>query len=141
MTLNELNKLIGDKRESCPWSSGEMANLVMIGSNIMVTLSLGATRKDSYQIEISKGDSVLVTGHGDYWTHKATVVEVDKKRRLATVQWDDWDRKQTSIPISTIIGKSDMDLGKRKRSPTDFYSGENATKKTKKETTANLIYS
>ena len=142
MTLNELNKLIGDKRESCPWSSGEMANLVMIGSNIMVTLSLGATRKDSHQIEISEGDSVLVTGFGDYWKHKATVVEVDKKNRVATVQWDDWDRRQESIPISTIVGKSDMDLGKRKRSPTDFYSGENVTKRTKNETTtANLIYS
>ena len=141
MTLNELNKLIGDKRESCPWSSGEMANLVMIGSNIMVTLSLGAARKKKYQIEISKGDSVLVTGHGDYWTHKATVVEVNKTGRLATVQWDDWDWKQSSIPISLIVGKSDMELGKRKRSPTDFYSGENVTKRTKKETTSNLKYS
>ena len=82
MTLNELNKLIGDKRESCPWSSGEMANLVMIGSNIMVTLSLGATRKDSYQFEISEGDSVLVTGHGDYWTHKATLSKLIRKKKL-----------------------------------------------------------
>ena len=89
--------MIGDM---CKSSSREMGNLSIIGSNIMVTLRLGATRKHTYQISL--GDSAIVKGHVDYWNHNATVIHVDKKRRHAYIQWDNWDRKISTIPISKI---------------------------------------
>jgi hypothetical protein len=122
ISSSELNKLFGNENKSCPWSSGEMSNLSMIGSNILVTLGLGAKRKELNHV--SEGNSVIVSGHGK-WNHTATIINLNSLS--ATVRWDS-DRTTTNIPISNIMGRNTMELGRRKRSAPDFYGPEKSTK-------------
>jgi len=106
----------------------------MIGSNILVTLGLGAKRKELNHV--SEGNSVIVSGHGN-WNHTATIINLNSLS--ATVRWDS-DRTTTNIPISNIMGPNTMDLGRRKRSATDFYGPENSTKtKAYREYVPNLL--
>jgi hypothetical protein len=134
ISSSELINLIGNENQSCPWSSGEMSNLSIIGSNILITLGLGAKRKQLNHI--GEGDSVIVSGHGN-WNHTATIITL--KSLSAVVKWDS-DRTTTIIPVSKIKGLNTMDIGRRKRSATDFYGPENSTQNKKsKEYVPNLM--
>jgi hypothetical protein len=119
LSSSELIDLIGNDNKSCPWSLGEMSNLSIIGSNILITLGLGAKRKQLNHI--CEGDSVIVSGYGN-WNHTATIINLTSL--VAVVRWDS-DRTTAIVPISKIKGLNTMDIGQRKRYATDRYGPDN----------------
>ena len=65
--------IIGDEE----WMKGEMNCICNIASNRKVTLTWGAKKKSSNWSQLSIGDDVIVSNHGDKWEHRAKIIKMN----------------------------------------------------------------
>jgi hypothetical protein len=96
------------------WLTGELNCLTMLGSNMLITLSLGARKKeetlrtrmkDEYW-GVACGDKVIVRNHGNYWPHSATVTSIDTVKKVARIKWET-TLKFCEISLGDIVKKDD----------------------------------
>jgi hypothetical protein len=96
------------------WFTGELNCLTMLGSNMLITLSLGARKKeetlrtrmkDEYW-GVACGDKVIVRNHGNYWQHSATVTSIDTVKKVARIKWETTS-KFCEISLGDIVKKDD----------------------------------
>ena len=108
---------------------GDIKTVSIIGTNRIVALTWGCTKKESLNSNICLnlddtllcvGDRVIVLNHGDIWIHLARIVEIDKVTLSAVVKWDISLRKDT-VDLADCQKYDNEVILNRKRKDKDFY--------------------
>ena len=90
----------------------ELDCLTLSGSNKLITLSLGARKKDNALFTktqdefwgVACGDKVIVSNHGNYWQHAAAVKSIDFAKKVVRVKWET-PLKFSEISLDDIVKK------------------------------------
>ncbi len=94
MKFGQVHDVIGDEE----WLQGEGNCLCNIASSWIISLSLGAKKKESTNFDaicICEGDCVTVENHGKHWIHLGYILSIDKNTKTAVVKWEETQKKYT----------------------------------------------
>ena len=81
VSFGQINDIIGDEE----WLQGEGNCLCNIASSQIISLSLGAKKKESTNFDalcICEGDHVTVENHRKYWIYLGSIISIDKNNQL-----------------------------------------------------------
>jgi hypothetical protein len=104
------------------WLQGEGNCLCNIASSRIISLSLGAKKKESTNFDalcICEGDRVSVENHGEHWIHLGYIISIDKNTRTAVVKWEETLKRDT-VHLDDCKNYNKLDIIPRKRKSTDF---------------------
>jgi hypothetical protein len=118
VNFRQINDIIGDEE----WLQGEGNYLWNIASSQIISLSLGAKKKESTNCDalcICEGDRVSVENHEKQWIHLGCIISIDKDTKSAVVKWEITLKKDT---VHSVDCKkyNKLDVPKKRKS-TDFY--------------------
>ncbi len=85
MNFGQFNDIIGDEE----WLQGEGNCLCNIASSQIISLSLGAKKKESTNFValcICVGDRVSVENNGKHWINLGHIISIDKNTKSAVVK-------------------------------------------------------
>jgi hypothetical protein len=129
MNFGQINDIIGDEE----WLQGEGNCLCNIASSQIISLSLGAKKKESTHSDafyVCVGDCVSVENHGKYWIHLGHIISIDKNTKTAVVKWEE-TRKKDTVHIGDCKKYNKLDIIPRKCKSTDFFCEIPQTKRGK----------
>jgi hypothetical protein len=92
MSYGQINDIIGDEE----WLLGEGNCLCNIASSRIISLSLGAKKKESTNFDalcVCEGDCVSVENHGKHWIHLGYIITIDKSINTAVIKWEETQKK------------------------------------------------
>jgi hypothetical protein len=115
VNYGQITDIIGDE----PWIDSEITCLCNMASDCKIMLTLGSKRKSFDSCEITIGDWVTVTGHGNLFP-RAQVKELDFSTNTAKVKWE-ISCCVDAVDISNLKPDSLHHTSKRKSMATDFY--------------------
>jgi len=124
-----MNDIIGDEE----WLQGEGNCLCNIASSRIISLSLGAKKKESTNFDalcICVGDRVSVENHGKHWIHLGHIISIDKNTKTAVVKWEE-TRKKDTVHLGDCKKYNKLDVIPRKQKSTDFFCEIPQTKRGK----------
>jgi hypothetical protein len=87
---------IHDTIEDEEWLQGEGNWLCNIASSRIMSLSLGAKKKESTNFDafcVCEGDRVSVENHGKHWIHLGYIISIDKNTKTAVVKWEETQKR------------------------------------------------
>ncbi len=91
VNLDQVYDIVGEE----DWIHGEVNCLANLASSRTITLSWGAKKKESTKQRIvfpdeslQVGDHVVVENHGNYWPHKAEIIDIDMETNTASIRWE-----------------------------------------------------
>ncbi len=85
VSFGQIHDIIGDEE----WLQGEGDCLCNIASSWIISLSLGAKKKESTNFDalwVCEGDPVSVENHGKLWIHLNYIISIDKNTKTALVK-------------------------------------------------------
>jgi hypothetical protein len=94
VNFGQINDIIGDAE----WLQGEGNCLCNIASSRIISLSLGAKKKESTNFDdlcVCVGDRVSVENHGKHWIHLGHFIRIDENTKSAVVKWEEIWKKDT----------------------------------------------
>ncbi len=118
MNFRQINDIIGDEE----WLQGEGNCLCNIASSRIISLSLGAKKKESTNCDalcICVGDCVSVKNHGKHWIHVGRIISFDKDTKSAVVKWEITLKKDT-VHLVDCKKYNNLDVPRKWKS-TDFF--------------------
>jgi hypothetical protein len=119
VSFREINDMIGDEE----WLQGEGNCLCNIASSQIISLSLGAKKKESTNFDalcICVGDHGSVENHGKHWIHLGHIISIDKNTTSAVVKWEETWEKDT-VHLGDCKKYNELNVIPRKRKSTDFF--------------------
>jgi hypothetical protein len=128
VNFRQINDIIGDGE----WLQGEGNCLCNIASSRIISLSLGAKKKESTNCDalcVCVGDRVSVENYGKHWIHLERIISIDKDTKSAVVKWEETMKKDT-VPLVDCKKYNKLDVP-RKRKSTDFFCEIPQTKRGK----------
>ncbi len=124
VTLDQIYDIVGEE----DWIHGESNCLVNLASSQMITLSWGAKKKECKEHRrvlsdesLQVGDHVVVENHGNQWSHKAQIVDIDIENKSASIRWET-TQNIDYIDLKDLKCFSMDDSTPRKQKSTDFYT-------------------
>ncbi len=129
VSFGQINDIIGDEE----WLQGEGNCLCNIASSRIISLSLGAKRKEYTNFDalcIFEGDRVSVENHGKHWIYLGHIISIDKNTKTAVVKWEE-TRKRDTVHLGDCKKYNKLDINPRKRKSTDFFCEIPQTKRGK----------
>ena len=129
VSFGQIHDIIGDEE----WLQGEGNCLCNIASSQIISLSLGAKKKESTNFDalcICEGDRVSVENHGKHWIHLGHIISIDKNTKTAVVKWEE-TRKKDTVHLGDCKKYNKLDVIPRKRKSTDFFCEIPQTKRGK----------
>jgi hypothetical protein len=128
VNFRQINDIIGDEE----WLQGEGNCLCNIASSQIISLSLGAKKKESTNCDalcICVGDRVSVGNHGKHWIHLGRIISIDKETKTAVVKWEETLKKDT-VHLGDCKKYNKLDVPRKWKS-TDFFCEIPQTKRGK----------
>jgi hypothetical protein len=119
VNFGQIHDIIGDEE----WLQGEGNCLCNIASSRIISLSLGAKKKESTNFDalcVCVGDCVSVENHGKHWIHLGHIISIDKNTKTAVVKWEE-TRKKDTVHLGDCKKYNRLDVIPRKRKSTDFF--------------------
>ena len=92
VSFRQINNIMGDEE----WLQGEGKCLCNIASSQIISLFLGAKKKESTNFDalcICEGDCVSVEYHGKHWIHLGYIFSIDKNTKTAVVKWEETQKR------------------------------------------------
>jgi hypothetical protein len=129
VSYGQINDIIGDEE----WLQGEGIFLCNIASSRIISLSLGAKKKESTNFDalyVCEGDRVSEENHGKHWIHLGRITSIDKNTKTAVVKWEEMQKKDT-VHLGDCKEYNKLDVIPRKRKSTDFFCEIPQTKRGK----------
>ncbi len=129
MSFGQSDDIIGDEE----WLQGEGNCLCNIASSQIISLSLGAKKKEYTNFDalcVCEGDCVSVGNHGKHWIHLGHIIRSDKNTKTAVVKWKE-TRKNDTVHLGDCKKYNKLDVIPRKRNSTDFFCEIPQTKRRK----------
>jgi hypothetical protein len=129
VSFGQIHDIIGDEE----WLQGEGNCLCNIASSQIISLSLGAKKKESGNFDalcVCEGDRVSVENHGKHWIHLGYVISIDKNTKTAVVKWEE-TRKKDTVHLGDCKKYNKLDVITRKQKSTDFFCEIPQTKRGK----------
>jgi hypothetical protein len=114
----QIMDIIGDEE----WMKGEMNCICNIASNRKVTLTWGAKKKSSNRSQLSIGDDVIVSNHGDKWEHRAKIIKMNDDGISVLVKWDTSLKREYVFVNDCRKYDAEETSLQRKRKATDFFA-------------------
>jgi hypothetical protein len=119
VSFGQIHDIIGDEE----WLQGEGNRLCNIASSLIISLSLGAKKKESTNFDalcVCEGESVSVENHGKHWIHLGHIISSDKNTKTAVVKWEETLQKDT-VHLGDCKKYNELDIIPRKWKSTDFF--------------------
>ncbi len=113
VSFGQINDIIGDEE----WLQGEGNCLCNIASSQIISLSLGAKKKEFTNFDalcICGGDCVSVENHGKHWIHLGHIISIDKNTKSTVVKWEETQEKDT-VHLGDCKKYNKLDIIPRKR--------------------------
>ena len=89
--LDQVYDIVGEE----DWIHGKVNCLSNLALSQTITLSWGATKKESINQRsilsdegLQVGNHVVVENHGKQWPHKAEIVNIDMENNTAWIRWE-----------------------------------------------------
>ncbi len=89
--LDQVYDIVGEE----DWIHGEVNCLANLASSQTITLSWGAKKKESTKQRsvlpdesLQVGNHVVTEIHGNYWSHKAEIIDIDMETKTALIRWE-----------------------------------------------------
>ncbi len=93
VSFGQIHDIIEDEE----WLQGEGNCLCNIASSRIISLSLGAKKKESTNFDalcVCEGDCVSVENHGKHWIHLQCIISIDKNTKTAVMKWEEARKKR-----------------------------------------------
>jgi hypothetical protein len=119
VSFGQIHDIIGDEE----WLQGEGNCLCNIASSGIISLSLGAKKKESTNFDalcVCEGDRVSVENHGKHLIHLGYIISIDKNTKTAVVKWEE-TRKKDAVHLGDCKKYNELDVIPRKQKSTDFF--------------------
>jgi hypothetical protein len=107
VNLDQVYDIVGEE----DWIHGKVKCLSNLASSQIITLSWGATKKESIHQRsilsdegLQVGNHVVVENHGKHWPHKAEIGDINMKNNTAWIRWETTQKRFSySQRLETIV--------------------------------------